>query len=161
MRKLVLVPAVLWLAVAATLAARFPDPAVEREYELATRTILCDCGCSPQSVHDCSCGHAAEVRDDIAGLIQSGRTGQQVIETYVARHGEKIRIAPVASGFNLFAWLGPGLAMLGGVLAVTLVLLRWKGKGADRRAADAPRPDAASTDDPYVARVEQQLREYE
>lgn len=135
------------------------DDAPGREYDVATRMILCDCGCSPQSVHDCACGHAAEMREEIASAIRSGQTGQQVIDAYVAKYGEKIRIAPTASGFNLLAWLGPGVALLAGGAASVLILRRWKRVSA--APGPGPREAPPAADDPYVARVEQQLKEYE
>jgi cytochrome c-type biogenesis protein CcmH len=140
-------------AVRAATAAAF-----ETEYDLAARTILCDCGCSPQSVHDCACGRAAEMRESIAADIRSGKTGRQVIDEYVAKYGEKIRIAPSATGFNLVAWLGPGLALLGGAAVMMLVLRRWK-RASEGPSAPAVLPPLAP-DDPYVARLEKEMRDF-
>ena len=135
------------------------DDAFQREYDLAARMILCDCGCSPQSVHDCACGRAAEMRTEIASAIRGGKTGTEVVDGYVARHGEKIRICPTASGFNLLAWLGPGVALLVGAAASVLVLRRWKHTSAKRDEVSRAAPLAA--DDPYVLRVQEHLKEYE
>ena len=44
----------------------------ESEYLKAAETILCDCGCHPQSVADCACGRAAELPvDGPVGLGQA------------------------------------------------------------------------------------------
>ncbi len=135
------------------------DDAFRREHEYATRTILCDCGCSPQSVHACACGRAADMRAEMATAIRGGKTGAEVVDGYVARHGEKIRICPTASGFNLLAWLGPGVALLAGAVGSVVVLRRWKDASLAREAATPSSPPAA--DDPYVARIQEHLREYE
>ena len=82
-------------------------------YEEAISTIRCDCGCHPQSVKDCACGRAGALRDEMRGAIDGGLTGEQVIAAYVEQHGEQIRIAPTARGFNLIAWLGPLFGLVG------------------------------------------------
>lgn len=130
-------------------------PPQAAEYDQAARTILCDCGCHPQSVHDCACGRAEEMRAEIAGEVASGKTGAQVIEAYVARHGEKILVAPPAVGFNLVAWLGPGVLLVGAALGLTLVLKRWR-RPAAPAAAGAPPLEAD-----WKERLDEALREYD
>jgi cytochrome c-type biogenesis protein CcmH len=125
------------------------------EYDQAARTILCDCGCHPQSVHDCACGRAEELRAEIAGEIASGKTGAEVIGSYVALHGEKILVTPPAVGFNLVAWLGPGVLLVGAALGLTLVLKRWRRPDAPA-ASGAPPVEAA-----WKERIDDALREYD
>ncbi len=150
--------AALALALACLAAGAGPAPPLVDpvEFEKATRVILCDCDCHPQSVHDCACGRAEEMRNEIAEEIRKGLTGDQVIAAYVARYGDKIRIAPVASGFNLVAWLGPGVALLAGAAGVFVVIRRWT-----RAPSGAHGPGEASLppDDPYLERLERELRE--
>lgn len=128
----------------------------ESEYDLAARTLLCDCGCSPQSVHDCACGRAAEMRNEIAAQVRGGRTGQQILDEAVARNGEKVLIAPRASGFNVVAWLAPMFALVFGTAGVFALARRWRKPAA---ALPAPPAAPAASDDPYVARLEREVRE--
>jgi cytochrome c-type biogenesis protein CcmH/NrfF len=146
-------------AALAFLTALTPGAAADPAYDLAARTILCDCGCPPQSVHDCACARAAEMREEMAAAVASGATGQQVVDDYVARYGERILIAPAASGFNLLAWIGPGLALPAGIAVTILILRRWRREEASRVApAEAP---LEAGDEAYVARLQERLREYE
>ena len=130
--------------------------------EVAT-TILCDCGCHPQSVHECACGRAAKMREEIAAALAAGgpggtaQTGAQVIAAYVAKHGEKIRIAPTTHGFNLVAWLGPSLGLLAAGIGIALALRRWRGGAAPLPLpAGAPLP---AGDEDYVKRLARALDE--
>lgn len=134
------------------------DAAQAVQWEIAAKAILCDCGCHPQSVKDCACGRAAAMRDEMATMAAQGSTGIQVIDGYVARNGEKILVAPKAEGFNLVAWLGPlaGLFLMAAVMAV--VLRRWRSKSV---AALVPAPAGPAADDPYAARLEREVREYD
>lgn len=130
---------------------------VQAEYEIAAKTILCDCGCHPQSVFDCACVRAAEMRDEVRALVEQGKTGEAVIAAYVAKYGEKIRIAPTSQGFNLLAWAGPGLGILTAALLVALLLRRWKAKAALDPSVPPPAPlDPA---DPYAARLDAAMKE--
>jgi cytochrome c-type biogenesis protein CcmH/NrfF len=156
----------LGLCLAAALAAPAPaqEPAAcfdERGYEQATRTILCDCGCHPQSVHDCACGRAAEMRREIRDeMVAECLSGDDLIALYVERHGDQIRIAPTAAGFNLVAWLGPLVALLGASTLIFFVLRRWSG----RREAPAPvaaAPEGAAGDDSYRDRLRDALESME
>ena len=132
-RPAVLAVAVILVVVPLALASSADD------YEIAAKTILCDCGCHPQSVHDCACSRGAEMRDEIRALVDQGQTGEQVIARYVAAHGEAIRIAPVARGFNLLAWVGPLAGLVVALVAIVLVARRWAAAAAaDRTAADPP-----------------------
>jgi cytochrome c-type biogenesis protein CcmH len=96
------------------------------------------------------------MRDSIAADIRGGKSGQQVIDAYVAQYGEKIRISPSASGFNLVAWLGPGLALLVGGAMIALLVRRWRHRSIAVEAAPAP---LLPSDDPYVARLEREIRD--
>lgn len=133
-------PRAIWLVVAllcAPLAAQSFD---EVEFKNATTTILCDCGCPPQSVDQCACGRAAKMRKEMAGLVRQGLNAEQVIARYVEIHGEQIRIVPTADGFNLVAWLGPLIGMLGTSGAMVFLLWRWRGRRSDDSAAVADSP---------------------
>jgi len=128
-------------------------------YEEAISTILCDCGCHPQSVKACACGRAAEMRQEMHDLVAGGMTGEQVIDRYVETHGELIRIAPTADGFNLVAWLGPFVALFVGTLTMWLILRGWQ-RRHPTHAAEEPAV-ALPTNDPYLRRLRRELEELE
>jgi cytochrome c-type biogenesis protein CcmH len=152
----------LFLALSAPLqaAGEIPPGVDQKAYLEVATTILCDCGCHPQSVHACACGRAAEMREEIAAALTGGGPGgtpqsaRQVIDAYVARYGEKIRIAPTKRGFNLVAWVGPSVGLLAAGLVVLLALRRWRGP-------DTPAPAGAAADlDPaYLLRLRRELEE--
>jgi len=133
-------------------------PVQTGEWDKAIQVILCDCGCHPQSVKECACGRAAEMRDEIASAVRSGKNGEQVIGDYVARYGEKILIAPKSEGFNLVAWLGPGAGFLVAAIAVAVLLRRWRTAPAIAAAGSAAGPPP---DDAYALRLEREMREYD
>jgi cytochrome c-type biogenesis protein CcmH len=130
------------------------DPAAFNE---AAEMILCDCGCHPQSVAACTCGRAAEMREEIRTMVVSGLTGEQVIDDYVSRYGEKILITPEATGFNLVVWLGPLFLLFAGAASLVLLVRRWSRNPAGED--DKPAPPAPDADDPYTVRLAKEIEE--
>ena len=100
------------------------DPA---EHRKAIETVICDCGCHPQSVADCACGRGATMREEIlTEMDRDGLDGDALIARYVERFGEQVRIAPSVSGFNLVAWIGPLVLLVAASGGLGLVLRRWR-----------------------------------
>lgn len=44
-------------------------------------------------------------------MVESGKTAQEVIDAFVARHGEMVLMAPKKEGFNLLGYFLPGAAI--------------------------------------------------
>jgi len=159
-------PACLALFLACTIGVHAaPEaPFDEEGYEEAIGTILCDCGCHPQSVKACACGRAAEMRGDMQSMVAGGggkppMSGPEVIDWYVAQYGENIRIAPTATGFNLVAWLGPlvGMVIAAGLLLVVIRRLASRGPEFVPAVAAASAP----ADDAYRDRLQRALDDFE
>jgi cytochrome c-type biogenesis protein CcmH len=135
--------------------------------EQVERGLLCHCGCSGLTVHSCTCGTAAAIRQEIASRLSAGETAEQVIADYVARYGEKIRPAPTKEGFNLLAWITPFAALFAAGVAVVLLVRRWEARGS-LPPPDAPGESAAGAGAPEplgarerrtLERIERELRE--
>ncbi len=157
-----ILPAVaIALAAAVSPAAAWSGPvppgADRREVEKAAKEILCDCGCHPQSVYECACGRAEQMWDEIGADVAAGKSGDQVIAGYVARYGERILIAPKAVGFNLVAWLAPGIALLAVGAGLVIVLRRWAGRAAPASETGGGPAAERRLDPEYVARLERDL----
>ena len=141
----------------------------KEEYLHAVQTIRCDCGCHPQSLGDCACGYAANLREEIAAMIEAPdgsikMTGKAVVAKFIAEKGEQILISPRASGFNLIAWLGP-LIGLGGALLVSFFVIRNMGRRSTGLqplpASPIPSAETAEGDDAYREKLRRQLAEWD
>ncbi|NIM00926.1 MAG: hypothetical protein GTN89_08500 [Acidobacteria bacterium] len=142
------------------------------DYHEAIQTLRCDCGCHPQSIEACACGRADQLRDIIRGQVfgsdgNEPMNAQEVIALYVAEHGEQIRIAPAAAGFNLLAWLGPLVGLVLGLLAA-VALVRHLASSRQPAVADGIPGGSAPeimpgipSDDPYRQKLQKQLEEWE
>jgi cytochrome c-type biogenesis protein CcmH/NrfF len=58
----------------------------------------------------------------------------------VAEYGEKILSSPTTEGFNLLAWYGPYVAIVGSALMILVVIRRWRGPAAVAGTPAAAKP---------------------
>jgi cytochrome c-type biogenesis protein CcmH/NrfF len=134
------------------------ERSIHPEARTAAEEIRCDCGCPPQSVWDCNCGRAAELRGLMDDEAQGGRSGEEIVAGYVEREGIAILMAPPMEGFNLTGWFGPGLATLAALVALALALLAWRRRGERAAAARAAGPDL---DPAYRERIARDLDRFD
>jgi cytochrome c-type biogenesis protein CcmH/NrfF len=139
-------------------AAGALDARAAKEYDRAAKLLLCDCGCNPQSIKDCACGRADELRGLLAQDARSGKTADEIVAAYVAKNGQKILVSPPASGFNLVAWAGPAIGLLAAAVLITVMIRRWHRAGA-ATASEAPPPPPA-TDEVYLARLRKDVEDF-
>lgn len=86
------------------------------------KRLRCTCGCT-LDVYTCrttdfSCTYSPELHREVLQLRDSGMTGQQIVDAFVAKYGEQALMAPRPEGFNLAGYLLPGslVAAAGGVM---------------------------------------------
>jgi cytochrome c-type biogenesis protein CcmH len=136
---------------AARAVARPPKPGAAPVLSTAQRDdlehhIRCQCGCTLDvftcRTTDFSCQVSPAMHRDIMALVEGGYDAQEIIDAFVGTYGERARMAPTKSGFNLLAWFGPGAAVLAGGAGILLVLRRWN---AEKAAAAASRRSAGSS----------------
>jgi len=70
--------------------------------------------------------------------IAEGKTKEQIKSDLVEQYGTNVLAEPPKSGFDLTAWLVPGLAILVAAVAIGLGLWRWRRAGRSREAAAPP-----------------------
>ncbi len=142
---------------AATVPA-LPQNALEQELR---RAIICMCGtCGRQLVAECTCGYAAQMREEIAGLVRQGLSKDEVLQYYVRKYGSQQPLAmPIDRGFNRLAWLLPYALGGAGALLVGGVAASWARRA--RAAAPAAAEVSAELDPALQARLDEELRDLE
>ena len=63
---------------------------------------------------------------DVMALVSGGYSAQEIIDAFVGTYGERVLMAPPASGFNLLGWMAPFIALVGGATFVAIVLRKWQ-----------------------------------
>lgn len=87
-------------------AAKVAATPLERELN---REIICMCGtCGRKLIGECSCGLAAEMRDEVATLVAAGKGRDEVYQHFITKYGSQEPLAaPIDKGFNRLAWFVP------------------------------------------------------
>lgn len=102
----------------------------------------------------CPTQACAQWRETIRLKLSQGWSEQQIKDYFVEQYGARVLATPPATGLNWLVYVLPPVAFLAGALLLFRALRSW------RRAAAVPAAPAAPTpnDDPYVRRLEDELR---
>ncbi|HUU14220.1 MAG TPA: cytochrome c-type biogenesis protein CcmH [Terriglobia bacterium] len=152
-----LAPAVLALAVFAALA---PATAGEESAKPTLKSIgellVCQCGCN-YGLNSCThnnCSSDEEISAFIQKEISEGKDQPAILKALVGRYGVKVLASPPAEGFNLAAWILPGLALVMGLGVVTLAVRRLR-----RPPPTATAPPAPPVDPDLLAAIEEEMKQ--
>jgi cytochrome c-type biogenesis protein CcmH/NrfF len=107
--------------------------------------------CPGVTLENCPSDKAVALRARIESWAENGWDEDRIMAELVDLYGDPIRAVPPASGSGLWAWLAPGVAVLGGAALVTWLARRW-----------ARRPPASNDELPVVgaetrARIDKEL----
>ena len=115
------------------------DSALERRTRAVAAQLRCPV-CPGLSLADSPSELALEMKDVVREQLRAGRTPDEVKRYFVSKYGEWILLEPPRRGVNWLAYLLPGLAVVGGLGVIWVMLGRWTG-GA------LPAGGAAQSDD--------------
>ena len=122
------VGALVVLAAASGIAAE-PARAVDEQTVHAVASQLRCVVCQNLSVADSPSETAQQMRAIVRERLAAGEQPDQVIQYFVEKYGDWILLAPRRSGFTVLVWLAPALAVMTGLVVVTLLLRRWTRRG--------------------------------
>ncbi|HXE56394.1 MAG TPA: cytochrome c-type biogenesis protein CcmH [Gemmatimonadales bacterium] len=112
------------------------------------KRLRCTCGCN-LDIYTCrttdfSCQTSPALHREVLALRDEGKTPEEIVEAFVARHGEQVLMAPKPEGFNWAGYLVPGTALTIGAVALLLRLSRRRAAVASA-AAPPGAPGAGGT----------------
>jgi cytochrome c-type biogenesis protein CcmH len=119
--------------------------------------VMCMCGCVATLNH-CphhNCATREEEQAVIQKAISEGKGETAILQELTLRYGVQVLASPPAKGFNLAAWILPGLGLMVGLVLVIVVVRRWRSKPSGK----APQPAASQTlDAKLLAAVEEEMK---
>jgi cytochrome c-type biogenesis protein CcmH len=146
-RRAVVLLALLVLAALPAAAGALTVNEVAREVRCPTCNTPLDVSNSPA---------AADMKVFIAERIDQGWDKERIIDALVVEFGDGVLATPPKSGFDLIAWLVPGLAVLGGIVAIGLLAWTWSRRrpaAGGAEAAPPPTPEEARRLDDELRRL--------
>jgi len=130
--------------------AQSPEPQTNLS-DIEDEVICLVCGTTLELTDDAP--QAQQLRDQIRGLIDQGLTKDEVKDELVAEYGEGVLATPGTDGFDLTAWVLPGLAIAASAIGIAFALLR------NRAREPGPAPSRPSAED--NARLDRDLTSFD
>jgi cytochrome c-type biogenesis protein CcmH len=91
--------------------------------------IRCQCGCTLDvftcRTTDFSCQVSPAMHRDVLALVDGGYDAQEILDAFVSVYGDRARMAPPREGFNLLAYVIPGIAIAVGAIVLAVIIRRW------------------------------------
>jgi len=104
--------------------------------------MVCMCGCG-QVLTECNhidCPVGPVMLKKVDQRISSGESDDLLLQSFIQEYGEQVLAEPPAHGFNLVAWLIPGIAFGAGLALVIVVIRQWRNRTVRRDLAPASGP---------------------
>jgi len=121
--------------------------------------VYCLCGCVTTLNH-CphqNCEVKAEMKKIIRTDLREGKAEPAILQDLVNRYGEKVLAAPPARGFNLTAWILPGIGLLIGLFLAITIVRKWRRPAVQTAAPSSAEPPV---DDSVRSAVEEEMKKY-
>jgi len=147
------------VASAASIHTSLTDPAQVKRFHSICKHLVCQCGCN-LVLDDCNhfqCGSATPMRARVDREILAGKSDQEIINGFVEDMGLVVLSAPPTSGFNITAWIAPGVLLSVAVVVILLLLRRWSTLSSAPAAAAAAN-GAAADEGSHSDQIEEELR---
>jgi cytochrome c-type biogenesis protein CcmF len=118
--------------------------------------MLCQCGdCARLPLSNCVCNVAETERAAVRDQLAAGRTRDQILEGYVAKHGTGSLSVPPNTGKLRTIYLVPGAIAIFGAAGAFFMLRRWRSAGGGKSQlvpAGGPAPR-----DEYDTKLDEEL----
>jgi cytochrome c-type biogenesis protein CcmH len=95
---------------------------------LGNQKLICTCGCN-QILLKCNhvgCTVSTQEEGELRAALDRGDSDQLILQNFVQKYGPTVLAAPPESGFNLVAWIAPGMVFLLAMFIAALVIRKWK-----------------------------------
>ena len=126
----------------------------QRVYQLSQQ-LMCPV-CDGQTLDQSQAQLSEDMKAVIRTKIEDGETNAEIREFFVERYGEIVLASPEAGGFNVIAWLVPGLIFIVGAMLVGNAYLNMRRRRGLTDKTNAERKE----DHPRTSEVESDLDEY-
>ena len=93
----------------------FDDPKKEETYQTLISELRC-LVCQNQTIADSNADLAKDLRNQVYGMLQQGKSKDDVVDFMTQRYGDFVLYRPPVKPITWLLWIGPLLILLGGGL---------------------------------------------
>jgi cytochrome c-type biogenesis protein CcmH len=97
-------------------------------FEKVGHELMCTCGCQ-QVLLECNhvgCQVSDGMRNKVQAGIESGKSNDAILASFVDEFGPTVLAAPTKTGFNRVAWIMPFVVFVIGITAAVYFVRRWQ-----------------------------------
>jgi cytochrome c-type biogenesis protein CcmH len=162
MKKLALLVAFLGLLILATVTVQAQDstprPVTDDEVNAVARQLYCPV-CENIPLDVCPTQACSEWRDLIRLKLSQGWNADQIKIYFAQQYGDRVLAEPPARGLNWLVYVLPPIAILAGAYILFRAFKAWQQPVTQTTTPSSPEvPDSSPEQDPYVTRLEEELK---
>lgn len=116
------------------------DPVLEARLLRIAAELRC-LVCQNQTIADSHADLAQDLRRQVREMLVRGDSDQQILDYMTARYGDFVLYRPPVKSTTALLWYGPAVLLVGGLVALVLVLRRRSRMSPDRFDPDEDLPD--------------------
>jgi len=136
--------------------AQQPTPSDDDVNAIASQLFCPVCENTPLDV--CPTQACAQWRDEIRLRLAQGWNEARIKEYFAANYGIRVLAEPPRQGLNWLVYIVPPVAFLAGVFILFRAFRSWRDLTRQAAEGSAETPGIAEESDPYVDRMEQELK---
>lgn len=118
------------------------DAALDKRVQRLAEELRC-LVCQNQSLADSNADLAVDLKNQVREKLKQGASEQDVISYMTERYGDFVLYRPPMKASTLLLWFGPGLLLIGGLIALFMRLRRRVSTAAEPVLTAAERARAA------------------
>ncbi len=119
------------------------DAALDQRVQRLAEELRC-LVCQNQSLADSHADLAVDLKNQVREKLRQGASEQDVINYMTERYGDFVLYRPPMKATTLLLWFGPGLLLIGGLIALFMRLRRRASIAAEPQLTSAERARAAA-----------------
>lgn len=133
-------------------------PPTDDEVNAIAKQLYCPvCENTPLDV--CPTEACRQWRELIRQMLADGKTEQEIKDYFVANYGARVLSEPPRTGFNWLVYVVPPVLILAGAIFLFNAFRAWtKPKSAESAPGVGKEATPSSSDDEYVRRLEEELK---
>ncbi len=112
--------------------------------------------CENIPLDTCQMQACRQWRDTIREKLTAGWSEEQIKQYFVEQYGVRVLATPPAKGINLLFYILPPVALLVGTVILLRAFRNWR-----QATVQSEQVQPVQTEDPYIARLEEELRRRE
>jgi cytochrome c-type biogenesis protein CcmH len=115
---------------------------IASRYNELGHQMICTCGCN-QVLLECNhvgCTVSTQEEAELRTALDRGDSNNLILQNFVQKYGPTVLAAPPQKGFDLMAWIMPGLFFLLATLGTALLIRKWRLHTVPMPVETAPNP---------------------